>query len=568
VEYPKAYRKQLTFSSEPLSYAAICPDAGTPYFLYTADSAGNEKDQIYAFNYLTNTSVLMSDGVSRHRSIVWSNKGDCYAFASTMRNNKDFDIYLGTLKGKTSFRAMVKQGGYWSVIEFSPDDTRLLVKQYISSLQSYLYICDIGTRALTAVNPVADTISYWSAAWAKDGKSIYYVADETSDFHQLTRYDITTRNKQVLTKSIPWDIHEIEISPSGDTIALVANENGIDQLYFFNTHTSTLARAQLPRGSLYGLAYTPDGTELGLVLNTPRSPSDVYSLNLARNTFTRWTYSEIGSIDTASFSEPHLFQYPTFDSIAGAPRMIPAYIFKPQKGTLPFPVLIDIHGGPAGQYTPAFSPLTQFLVTQLDIVVIAPNVRGSSGYGMQFSALDNFYYREHSVKDIGALLDWIATQPDLDAARVCVSGGSYGGYMVLASLVHYSDRLTCGIDVVGISNFVTFLENTGAYRQDLRRSEYGDERDPEMHRFLESISPLTNAHNIKKPLLVVQGLHDPRVPVTEAEQIVKAVRNNDVDVWYLLAEDEGHGFGKKENRDFFQYVKILFLKKYLLKLLH
>jgi dipeptidyl aminopeptidase/acylaminoacyl peptidase len=227
-------------------------------------------------------------------------------------------------------------------------------------------------------------------------------------------------------------------------------------------------------------------------------------------------------------------------------------------------VLIDIHGGPAGQYTPAFSPLTQYLITRLGIAVIAPNVRGSSGYGKEYIMLDDFEKREHSVYDIGALLDWIARQPDLDASRICVAGGSYGGYMALASLVHYSDRLTCGIDVVGISNFVTFLENTGKYRQDLRRTEYGDERDPDMRRYLETISPLTNAHRIEKPLLVVQGLNDPRVPVTEAEQIVKAVRKNNQDVWYLLAENEGHGFAKKSNRDFYQCVKILFLKKHLL----
>lgn len=564
VEYPKAYRKQLTFSAEPLNFATICPDPGTPYFLYTADSAGNEKDQIYAFNYRTNKSTSLTDGVSRHRSIIWSNKGAYFAFASTMRNKKDFDIYLGTLQGEKSYQCLVQQGGYWSAIEFSPNDRQLLLKQYISAQQSYLYICDIKTRTLTQINRETDTISYWSAAWSKDGKSIFYVADETSDFHQLTRYDITTQYKKVLTSSIPWDINEIEVSPSGDTIALVANEDGIDQLYFFNTHTNGLSRAHLPKGSLYGLSYKSDGTELGLVLNTPRSPSDVYSLNLKRNTFTRWTYSEIGSIDTTNFTIPELIHYPTFDSCAGKQRMIPAYLYTPHNSKAPFPVLIDIHGGPSGQYTPAFSPLTQFLVTELGIAVVAPNVRGSTGYGKVYNALDNFYDRENAVKDIGALLDWIAQQPDLDASQVCIAGGSYGGYMVLAALVHYSDQLVCGIDVVGISSFVTFLENTGAYRQDLRRSEYGDERDPDMRRFLESISPLTNAPKIKKPLLVVQGLNDPRVPVTEAEQIVKAVRKNGVDVWYLLAEDEGHGFGKKSNRDFYQYVKILFLKQYLL----
>jgi len=565
VEYPKAYRKQLTFSSEPLSFAAVCPDPSVPYILYTLDSAGNEQDQIHAFNYNTNTSSMLTDGISRHRAIVWSTKGDRFAFASTMRNDKDFDVYLGTLKGNQSFQCVAECDGYWYPIEFSPDDKNLLLKHFVSSQESHLYVLDLLSRSMVKINPTLDTISYWSAVWSKNGKDIYYVSDEESDFHQLARYNIASKTKQVLTSSIPWDINEIEISPSGDTIVLISNEEGIDQLYFYNTTTHALTRAQLPLGSIYGLSYKPDGSEIALVLNTPSSPSDVHTLNLKRNTFTRWTYSEVGGIDTAGFSIPELFHYPTFDSSGGKQRLIPAYIYTPKNGKPPFPVLIDIHGGPSGQYTPTFSPLTQYLVNVLNIAVIAPNVRGSTGYGKEYSSLDNFYQREDAVRDMGALLDWITIQKDLDRTRVCVTGGSYGGYMVLACLMSYSDELSCGIDVVGISNFVTFLENTSLYRQDLRRTEYGDEREPEMRRFLESISPLTHANKIKKPLLVVQGLNDPRVPVTEAEQIVKAVRKNGVDVWYLLAEDEGHGFGKKSNRDFYQYVKVMFLKKYLLK---
>jgi dipeptidyl aminopeptidase/acylaminoacyl peptidase len=203
-------------------------------------------------------------------------------------------------------------------------------------------------------------------------------------------------------------------------------------------------------------------------------------------------------------------------------------------------------------------------LNELGIAVIAPNIRGSSGYGKEYMSLDNAYNRENSVRDIGALLEWIAEQPELDASRVAIIGGSYGGYMVLAAMVHYPKRIRCGIESIGISNFVTFLQNTGKYRQDLRRQEYGDERDPEMRKFLQQISPLTNAHKITKPLFVVQGLNDPRVPVTEAEQIVKAVRKNKIDVWYLLAENEGHGFAKKPNRDFYNQAKMLFLKRYLL----
>jgi dipeptidyl aminopeptidase/acylaminoacyl peptidase len=259
-----------------------------------------------------------------------------------------------------------------------------------------------------------------------------------------------------------------------------------------------------------------------------------------------------------------LIHYPTFDKVKGKNRMIPAFYYRPtQNSTQPFPVLIYIHGGPEGQDKPGFQGTFNYFINELGIAVICPNVRGSTGYGKSYLMLDNAEKREDSVKDIGALLDWIATRPELDKNRAAVYGGSYGGYMVLASMVHYSDRLACGVDIVGISNFVTFLKNTSAYRRDLRRAEYGDER--KIGDFLNKISPLTNAHKIKKPLLVIQGKNDPRVPLSEAEQIVATVKKNNVPVWYLMATNEGHGFRKKYNSDFMYYAVVRFLQEYLLK---
>jgi dipeptidyl aminopeptidase/acylaminoacyl peptidase len=227
-------------------------------------------------------------------------------------------------------------------------------------------------------------------------------------------------------------------------------------------------------------------------------------------------------------------------------------------------VLIYIHGGPESQFRPGFSPVFQYYLNELGLAVIAPNVRGSTGYGKNFLKLDNGYKREDSVKDIGKLLDWIKQQPELDSSRVAVIGGSYGGYMVLASMAHFNNRLRCGIDVVGISNFVTFLENTKSYRRNLRRVEYGDERDPRMRRHLERISPTANAHKIAKPILIIQGQNDPRVPASEAEQMLHAIRRNGGEAWYMLAKDEGHGFRKKSNREFYDKTVILFLQKHLL----
>ena len=564
VETPKGARQQLTFSKEPLNAVYICPDVDQPYFLYTSDSAGNEQYQIYSYNYETNKTELLTDGKAKHLSVVWSNKGDKFSFRSTMRNGKDFDIYLGNLQTGKAFTRIYKGTGYWVPIEFSGDDKNLLVKKYISSNESYYHILDIKTKTLTKVNTPGSSIAYGGAHWSKNSNGIYLVSDQASEFKQLLYYDLMTEQFTVLTKSIPWDITEFELSPSGDTAVLISNENGVCRMYFLNTTDHSLSQANLPAGMIYSLEYEPDNGNLAMVMNTPTSPTDIYSLNLKKKTFTRWTYSECAGIDINSFVDYQLIQYPVFDSIEGNPRLIPAFYFKPTALKPPYPVMIICHGGPASQYVPGFSPITQFYVNELSIAVIAPNIRGSSGYGKTFMSLDDGYKREDAVRDIGALLDWIAEQPELDASRIAISGGSYGGYMVLASMVRYPKKISCGIESSGISNFVTFLESTGKYRQDLRREEYGNEQDPDMRKFLDQISPLTNAHKITSPLFVVQGLNDPRVPVSEAEQIVKAVRKNKVDVWYLLAKDEGHGLSKKTNRDFYQQAKVMFLKKYLL----
>jgi dipeptidyl aminopeptidase/acylaminoacyl peptidase len=281
----------------------------------------------------------------------------------------------------------------------------------------------------------------------------------------------------------------------------------------------------------------------------------VFVYDFGKRTLSRWTESEVGGLDTARFPLPELVSFASFDGLE-----VPAWVYRPA-GAGPHPVIVNIHGGPEAQSQPVFNSLFSYWTNELGAAVVSPNVRGSSGYGKTYLQLDNGKLREDSVKDIGALLDWIAAQPDLDQERVIVYGGSYGGYMVLASLVHYDDRLLGGVSVVGISNFVTFLENTESYRRDLRRVEYGDERDPEMRAFLEAISPLNNAEQITSPLFVAQGFNDPRVPYTESEQIVREVRGNGVEVWYLLAMDEGHGFAKKPNRDYFQAATSMFFRE-------
>ena len=458
-------------------------------------------------------------------------------------------------------------GSWWGPMDWSGSGTSLLIANYVSVTDSRMHLLDIesGEMELIAGDPDTPYSTLGAGGtFDADDSGVFFASDKQGNFTQLAFLDLDTRDVEIITADIPWDIEAFELSEDGSRGAFVVNEGGIYRLYLFDPQTHRYTRVEdLPVGRISGTAFSPDGRQLAMTLNTARTPSDVFSLALGERpldhgALTRWTYSEVGGLATDSFIEPDLVHYPSFDE-----REIPAFVYRPH-GDGPFPVIISIHGGPESQYRPGFSSTFQSWIAELGAAVIAPNVRGSSGYGKEYVKLDNGFKREDSVKDIGALLDWIATQPDLDSDRVAVYGGSYGGYMVLASLVHYSDRLRCGVDIVGISNFVTFLENTQDYRRDLRRVEYGDERDPAMAAHLQKISPSNNAEKITAPLFVAQGQNDPRVPVTEAEQIVEVVRAAGYDVWYMNALNEGHGFRKKENSDLYRQIVVEFFRKHLL----
>ena len=357
------------------------------------------------------------------------------------------------------------------------------------------------------------------------------------------------------------------LSPDGRTLAFVVNAGGVSEVRLLDTKSRRIVSTpRTPRGVFSSVEFHPTRNEFAFAVSSKDSPGDVYSYDLDREELVRWTSSETGGADLSALPEPELMHYPTFDAVDGKPRMIPAFVWKPlPKFSGPRPVLIDIHGGPEGQVRPSFPrSATLYLLNESGVAVIQPNVRGSSGYGKSYLLLDNGMKREDSVKDIGALLEWIATREEFDADRVAVIGGSYGGYMSLATMTHYSDKLRCGVELVGISHFGTFLKNTQEYRRHLRRAEYGDESDPRMWDFFETIAPLNNADKIKVPVLVAQGKNDPRVPYTESEQIVAKVRQAGGEVWYLLADDEGHGFAKKPNRDYFDYAALLFLERCLL----
>ena len=566
VSSPKGDRRQLTFYPEPILEATVSPDAATHGFLFLKDAGGAENYQIYFRDLQTGATTLVSDGASRNTGPVWSNKGDRFAYASTRRNGKDQDLYVADMKSPAAVKRVLERDGTWSVGDWSPDDRTLLAVREVSVNETHLYLLDLASGALDEINPQSGPIAYGTARFAKKGHGVYLTSDEGSEFQRLRYYDIATKKMSDLVADLPWDVEGLAVSRQGDRLAFTVNENGFSRLWLFDTATRARTRPTgVPDGQIARLRFKPDGTALACTIDAANVPGDVYVLELgtgaagAGRSVARWTESEVGGLDPSRFVTPQAIAYPTFDQVNGAPRKIPALYYRP-RGQGPFPVLISIHGGPEGQARPGFSPNLQMLTEELGFAVLAPNVRGSTGYGKTYVTLDNADKREDSVKDIGALLDWIATRPELDTKRVAVYGGSYGGYMSLATMTHYSDRLKAGIDVVGISNFVTFLQSTSGYRQDLRRVEYGDERDPKMRAYLESISPLAHVDGIRVPVLIVQGKNDPRVPLKESEQMLAAIKKNGIDAWYLMAKDEGHGFRKKSNIEFFGGTVALFLE--------
>lgn len=557
-------RKQLTFFEEPVKGASVCPDKNREGFIFRKDIGGNEQNQLYFFDLTSGKSTLLTDGESKYSGGYWNRDGSLYYFTSNKRNGKDFDIYINSLDGKAEDAKMIfESNGWWYAYDWSFDGKHLLIGEYISANKSNVYVLNIETGDYYQIGNTEDDISYSSTFFSKDDNGIYLVSDENEEFKKLRYYDLETKKETVLTGSIDWDVAEVVVDHSGEQLAFTVNEGGILRLYLMNTNSHKYSVIQgIPEGQVYGLNFHPDNQKLAMTINSSFFPSDAFIYDIRSATAERWTFSEVGGLNTESFVEPSLIEYPTFDKEGDTDRMIPAFKYLPE-GPGPFPVLISIHGGPESQFAPYFNPTFQYIINELGIAIIAPNVRGSRGYGKTFLTLDNGFKREDSVKDIGALLDWIDQQPEFDNSRIAVTGGSYGGYMSYASMIHYSDRLTCGISSVGISNFVTFLENTKAYRRDLRRVEYGDERDPAMRTHLEAISPTNHADKLIKPIFIVQGANDPRVPLSEAEQMLEKVKMNGQEVWYLMAKDEGHGFRKKNNKDFYYSSYMLFLENFL-----
>ena len=555
VASPGAARTQLTFFDEPVSGVEAQP--GTERFLYTRDVGGAEYYQAYLRD-LSGAETLVTEPGTRNESFTFSDDGRLVAWARVTRGDPNYDVVVMNPADPSSRRVVHEGTGAIAPIDMSPDGRTLLLGRYMSIAESELYLLDVASGRLTELNPTNGKIAYGGGEFMPDGRSILVTSDEGSDVHRLVRMDLRTGRSTPVSPASRWDVTAFDLSKDGRTLAYAVNEEGFSRIALMNLATGeTLPQPTLPQGVLGGLKFSPDGRKLAIGLNTPTAAGDVWSWDLAARRLDRWTYSELGGLDPAKLVEPELIRYRSFDG-----RSIPAFVYKPKGrrgGKLP--VVIQIHGGPESQELPNFNPRRQAWVNELGAAVITPNVRGSEGYGKRYLSLDNAEKREDSVKDIGALLDWIRTQPDLDPNRVAVVGQSYGGYMVLAVHGHYADRLAGVINLYGISDFETFLKNTEGYRRDLRRAEYGDERDPKMLEVFRRIAPMRMAERMTRPMMVFQGANDPRVPKSESDQLVQRLQARGTDVWYVVAADEGHGIQKKSNAEVVRAAEVLFLRR-------
>jgi dipeptidyl aminopeptidase/acylaminoacyl peptidase len=563
VKMPGGDRSQLTFYPDPVRNALYEPTKGES-FIFSKDVGGGEFYQLYRYDVGSGQITLLTDGKSRNTNPTWSRDGQHLAYGSTRRTGNDVDLYVMDPHDPKSDHLVAKlEGGGWEVLDWSHDSHSILMREEISANESYLWIVDASSGDKKPLTPKgAEKVSYERGLFSLDDKAVYTTTDKDFEFHRLARLDRASGQADYLTSEIPWDVQSFDISDDGKKIAFVSNEDGLGVLHTYDIESKVERPVTtLPAGIAVEPRFRRHSEEIGFEFVSARNTTDVYSLDLPTSRLERWTYSELGGLSPRDLPEPELVHWKTWDN-----RMISGFLYRPpSKFEGPRPVIINIHGGPEGQFRPGFLGALNYYLDELGVALFFPNVRGSTGYGKTYLALDNAILRDGSYRDINTLLDWISQQTDLDSKRVLITGGSYGGFMTLAVATNYNARICCSVDIVGPSNLVTFLEHTSGYRKDLRRVEYGDERDPKVRAYLEDIAPANHANNITKPLFVIAGKNDPRVPYTESLQMVQMVRKNNTPVWFLGANDEGHGFQKKKNRDFQFYATVMFVKQFLLK---
>ncbi len=573
---PGAARNQLTFFPRRVASVHMNP-TGSRDFLYLQDGDGDERFRLHHYRMEAGRSQPLGPDSGRVASVLWSKKGGRFVYAYSRPRSDQWEIRMGDTSGADT--GLLLQAGAWFPVDWSLDEKHLLLIKYISATRSELHHLSLADTSLKRLFPERDE-AISDAFWIEDETrkptaapaSFLFVSDREGEFQRLYRH----RADQVATLGPPahWDVEWAVPDRQGRFVLYSLNEQGFSRMHRLNLGTGqSVPLKGMPVGIMGKPAFPPPGkpgnrNKIAFTLNTPAHPGDVYDYDLETHKLTRWTHSETGGIPSTHFVEPELIFFPTFDSADGRTRQLSAWLYRPAGPTRPagsekVPVVVSLHGGPELQARPGFDAFTQYLAGRQGIAILKPNVRGSTGYGKSFTRLDDGPLRENAVKDVGALLDWIARDARLDASLVAVSGRSYGGYLTLASLIHYGDRLRLGISTVGIANFVSFLKNTAEYRRDLRRAEYGDERDPKMFHFLQSISPLTHADKLKIPLLLSHGRQDPRVPYSESLALFENLERKNVPVWFLSFLREGHAFREPDNRLVHDVVQTQFLLRHL-----
>lgn len=556
---PMLARKQISFEAEPVSNGQWAPQTGD-VLIVQKDVGGGEFFQLYALR--DGKLDLLTDGKSRNAFNAWSQDGELVAYSSTRRNGTDSDLYVMNPRDPSTNKMVAQvQGGGWAISDFAPDKKTAIVSQYRSVTNVDMSSLDLASGQMTPIGDHQKDVAIGGAEFAPDG-TLWVTSDEGADFQRLGTMDIKTGAFTPRGPTEKWDVEAFDISPDGSFIVYATNEAGVSKVKILDIKTGGARVVQgLPAG-IVGSFNIAEWGDIGITFTSARSAADAYSIDPKYLKVTRWTESETGGLDVTKNVEPELMTIKSFDGL-----QVSGFLYRPDPVKFPGkrPMLMNVHGGPEGQSRPGFQGRSNYLLNEMGVAIFYPNVRGSTGYGKNFVGLDNGpFKRENSVKDMGAFLSALGKDASLDASRFGLAGGSYGGYMCYAAAVQFRDKLRATNCVVAISNFVTFLENTQSYRRDLRRVEYGDERDPAQRAKLLEISPLTRVAEITKPMFVVTGGNDPRVPASEADQIVKAIRDRGGVAWHLLGKNEGHGFAKKENVDYQFWASLMFWKQNLL----
>jgi len=554
---PGGWPEQRTFFDDRVTFASWSPER--PELIVGRDRGGDEKETLYLLNVSDGSITDLTEHPdAKHWFGGWSPDGERFAFASNRRDQSVFDVYVQDRTATGSDAERVYEGdGWFSVAGWSPDGDRLLLTESHSSFDQDVYVLDVATGSRRHLTPHEGTVRHLSANWGPDGEHVYLVTDRGTDTLRLSAIDLASDELSPVEAAgddaaaaaladDEWNVDGVAVDQDSRRLVYSRNVDGYTELAAAELvapgRLDHFPTPELPDAVAGGVSFGPDGDRFALTVTRSDDTANVYVVDVTSGETTRWTRASTAGIPRDSFIAPELVRYPSFDGLE-----IPAFFSLPETDTGhgETPVVVDVHGGPESQRRPSFGRVKQYLLSR-GYAVFEPNVRGSTGYGKAYTHLDDVEKRMDSVADLKAGVDWLHDHPAVDPDRIAIMGASYGGFMTLAALTAYPDVWAAGVDVVGIANFVTFLENTGDWRRELREAEYGSlETDREM---LESISPINHVADIAAPLFVLHGENDPRVPVSEAHRIVEGAREAGVPVRELVFEDEGHGFTKLENR--------------------